>query len=184
MAKGPPPTRDVSSTHQMVGVITRGQSVTVADEAAAPPPPDQAEDTLRAPTVKSAAVNHPESVPMHVALDQVSDEVLEQKYRCRYLHSQSANRSFNRDEYYARALANDPPARSDSAASTPTWFPPVIPRMQAAEAAVVAVRTMMAMIVVVHQVVSRSRVQPSRPQWPSNDDLSTHSARAHECNCS
>jgi len=71
----------------------------MADEAAAPPPPAPDEDTLRAPAVSSAAVNH-EPVPMHVALDQVSDEVLEQEYRRRYLHGQStANRSFNRDEY-------------------------------------------------------------------------------------
>ena len=98
MAKGLPPTRDVNSTHPQVGVVTRRQSVTLADEAAAPLPPAQAEDTLRAPTVNSAAVNDPESVPMHVALDQVSDEALDQEYRRWYLHGQStANRSFNKD---------------------------------------------------------------------------------------
>jgi len=59
MAKGLFPTRDVHSTHQLTGVVTRGQSVTVADEAAAPLFPAQAEDTLRAPTVSSATVNHP-----------------------------------------------------------------------------------------------------------------------------
>jgi len=33
---------------------------------------------------------------------------------------------------YALLSAQDPPARNDSAASTPTWFTPAIPRMQAA----------------------------------------------------
>jgi len=87
---------------------------------------------------------------MHVSLVHVSDEILEQEYRRRYLQDQStANHSFNKDEYYAHALTYDPRARNDSAASTPTWFTPAIPRMQAA---VVAGTTMMAMTTVVHQV--------------------------------
>ena len=125
MAKGIPSIGDINSTHQLVGVVTRGQSLTVADEAAAPLSPAQAEDTLRASTVITTAINDTRSASVHVSLDQAIDEILEQEYRRRYIHGRStANRSFNKDEYYARALSKDPPACSDSAASTPTWFTP------------------------------------------------------------
>jgi len=131
MTKGLPLTREVSQTHSQVGVVTRGQLVTVAEETAPSPPPALDEGMTRTNAVEPAADNL--SVPTHVALDQVSDKAFEQEYRRRYLHGRSStNRSFNQDEYYKHALSNDPPARSDSAATTPTWFTPAIPRMQAA----------------------------------------------------
>ena len=62
----------------------------------------------------------------------MSGQVVDEKYRCRFMRSQSAmTRPFNQNEYYQRALS-DPPVRSESTGSTPTWFTPAIPRMQAA----------------------------------------------------
>ena len=68
-----------------------------------------------------------------MVLDQLSDQAFDEEYRRRYMRSQSSmTHPFNQDESYQPTLTNNPPARCDSVASTPTWFTTTIPRMQAA----------------------------------------------------
>jgi len=79
MAKCLSPARNVSSTHQLVGVITPGLS---ADEPATTLPPVHDAQTMRSPNVSSTTVS-PSAIPP-VALDQLSDQAFDEDYRCRY----------------------------------------------------------------------------------------------------
>jgi len=131
MAKGLPLTRDVSPSHAQVGVMTQGQAVMAAEEALSETQPALDDSTTHTPAPPLVADYPP--APMHVALDQLSDQAFEEEYRRRYMSGRSAmNSSFNQDMCYKQALANDRPARSNSAATTPTCFTPAIPLIQAA----------------------------------------------------
>ena len=63
----------------------------------------------------------------------MSDQAADEEYRRRFMRSQSSmTRPFNQNEYYQRALSSDPPVRNESTGSTPSYYTPTIPRMQAA----------------------------------------------------
>jgi len=80
----------------------------------------------------SAATGSP-SAQSPPALEHMSDQAVDEEYRRRFMRSQSSmTRQFSQDEYYQRALSSDPPVRSESTGSTPTYYTPAIPRMQAA----------------------------------------------------
>jgi len=84
------------------------------------------------PSAPSAATGIP-SAQSPPALDQLSDQAIDEEYRRRFMRSRSSmTRPFNQNEYYQRASSSDPPARSESTGSTPTWFTPAVPRLQAA----------------------------------------------------
>jgi len=73
------------------------------------------------------------TAPSPPVLDQLSDQAVDEEYRRRFMRSQSSmTRPFSQDEFYQRALSSDPPVRSDSTGSTPSYYTPSIPRMQAA----------------------------------------------------
>jgi len=121
-----PENGDANLPHVHVGVVTRGQAA--AGEAAATPPPMQMQTEHAAP---SAATESP-TAPSPPALEHMSDQAIDEEYRRRFMRSQSSmTRPFSQNEYYQRALSSDPPVRSESTGSTPTYYTPSIPRMQA-----------------------------------------------------
>jgi len=131
-----PENGDANLPHVHVGVVTRGQAA--ADDDAANPPPTQMHTERAAPmqvqterAAPSAATGSP-SAQSPPALEHMSDQAVDEEYRRRFMRSQSSmTRQFSQDEYYQRALSSDPPVRSESTGSTPTYYTPSIPRMQA-----------------------------------------------------
>jgi len=122
-----PENGDASLPHAHVGVVTRGQAA--ADDDAANPPPMQVQTERAAPS----AVTEILTAPSPPALEHMSDQAVDEEYRRRFLRSQSSmTRPFNQNECYQRVLSSDPPVRSESTGSTPSYYTPSIPRMQAA----------------------------------------------------